>query len=611
MKKLFLTLSILLCLALKGWPATITASQSGNWSSSSTWGGGPIPVAGDAVIINTYTITIDVNNAACASISLGATATASIRFSGGSKLVVSGNITLGGSGAKKGNLDFTDGGHLLTATFSNWAGTFTRGTGTVEVTGTIASFGSADYWNFHHLILSGSANVTLGRNIACYGNLTLGPGTTFTSNSNYLNLYANWTIDATATFNGGSTSSDYVVFHGADTQYINGNATLHNVWANKTSNNPIVLSGEITIDNIIWWDRGIFASAGSGKLILLAGYTDSNGANNNQRCFALAVRKVGNTAYTFPLCSGDGINYSPLTISAPASVTDAFTAKYFFANPTPAGYSATSKEALLDHVSDKEYWTLDRTSGTSSVTVRLTWGSWSGGITNLTDLRVAKWNGSQWFNAGNTATSGTTSSGTITSSAVSTFSPFTLASSTAENPLPVTLLSFNAYCRGQNILIQWQTSSETNNDYFTLERSVDGRNWVAAAKVAGSSNSTALQNYSIIDTAFSNRNFYYRLKQTDYSGQSRYSEVVATKSCREKNSMLTVSNMSEKGKFQLFFGAGENRFRAIEVFNAYGTKVYFSNRFVPILDLTGKPAGVFFLVLHTSEGRSSHKILIP
>ena len=607
---IIISFGLLFCLAIKGFSATVTASQSGNWSSTTTWGGSPIPIAGDVVVINTYTVTIDINTAACASISLGAGTTATIVFNNASKLTVSGNITLGGSGTRKGNLDFTSGGHLVTATFSNWAGTFTRGTGTVEITGTIALFGSADYWNFYHLILSGTANVTFARNIACYGNLTIGAGTTLTSNSNYLNLYGDWTINATATFNGGATSSDYVVFYGANTQNIYGNVTLHNVWANKTSNNPIVLSGTVTINNVIWWDRSIFTYTGAGNLILVAGYSDANGAPNNQRCFALPVKKIGNSSYTYPLCSGNGVNFSPLTISAPALVTDAFTAQYYASNPNSAGYTTTSKEITLDHVSVMEYWTLDRTAGSSNSTVRLTWGSWSGGVTVLADLRVAKWNGSQWLNSGNTATTGTTASGTVTSSTVTTFSPFTLASSTPANPLPIELLSFSGRCNQQNVILKWSTATEINNNYFTLERNTDGMSWLAVGTVDGAGNSSSRLNYSFRDTEPYNGIFYYRLKQTNFNGQFKYSAVIAIKNCKEKVSELSIYPNPGNGTFNLLFSGFKEQVQSVKIYNILGERVYYSQSYQSVIDISDKPAGAYFVHFNLNGSNITEKIMI-
>ena len=605
------SLLLLCCLCLKGLAATRTASQSGTWSSTATWGGSAAPIAGDVVVIDTYTVTVDISTAECASISLGTTVAATLAFNSGSKLTVSGNITLGGSGTKKGNLDFTNGGRLVAATFSNWAGTLTRGTGIVEVTGTMASFGSTDFWNWYTVILSGSANITLARNTAFYGNFTVGPGTTFTTGGNYVNLYGDLTINATATYNCGSTVNDYTVFHAANTQYVSGNATLHNVWANKTSNSPIVISGEITIRNTLWWDRGIFTYTGTGRLTLLSGYTDSNTARSNVRCFALPVKKIGSSAYTFPLCSGNGVNYSPLTISAPGTATDAFTAQYFPSNPSTGGFTTTSKESALDHVSTSEYWTLDRASGSASVTVTLSWGSWSGGVTSLPDLRVAKWNGSQWINVGNTATSGSISAGTVTSSSVSTFSPFTLASATGggANPLPIELLSFTGACNGLSVVLKWNTATETNNDYFVVQRMGEGLYVEDLDVIEGAGNSQSVNNYSFsIKTPIHGVSFY-RLKQVDYDGEFTYSDIISVEEC-EDGAFNVFPNLVDDIFTVVYTGSGTD---TPLLFNMYGQRVHapvteLGGR--TVFDVTGLPNGQYLVTAILFGQRLSAPLII-
>lgn len=134
------------------------------------------------------------------------------------------------------------------------------------------------------------------------------------------------------------------------------------------------------------------------------------------------VRKTGNDAFIFPL--GNSTYDAPLSISAPANTTDHFTAYYKYAS---SPYSVSSKESVLSSVSNTEYWILDRTNGTSNVAVTLSWAARSASIGNLAQLKVSRWDGFQWTDAGQASTTGNTSAGTIVSNTVSSFSPFTLA----------------------------------------------------------------------------------------------------------------------------------------------------------------------------------------
>ena len=78
--------------------------------------------------------------------------------------------------------------------------------------------------------------------------------------------------------------------------------------------------------------------------------------------------------------------------------------------------------------------------------------------------------------------------------------------------------------------ITWVTSSETNNDYFVLERSADGLNFGAIADIDGQGNSYEENTYTYFDPIESADTYYYRLKQYDYDGSYSYSDVIAIKS---------------------------------------------------------------------------------
>jgi len=79
---------------------------------------------------------------------------------------------------------------------------------------------------------------------------------------------------------------------------------------------------------------------------------------------------------------------------------------------------------------------------------------------------------------------------------------------------------------GGTIDLDWETASELNNDYFTVEKSMDGRTFTPIAEVAGSGTSTEPIRYSYTDNdPFIGAN-YYRLRQTDFDGTESYSNVI-------------------------------------------------------------------------------------
>lgn len=100
-------------------------------------------------------------------------------------------------------------------------------------------------------------------------------------------------------------------------------------------------------------------------------------------------------------------------------------------------------------------------------------------------------------------------------------------SPSAPSPLPIELKSFDAVCGNNGVEVLWTTASESNNEYFSIERSADMSAWEEIARVAGAGNSNEDLSYSYTDVRPLEGVAYYRLKQTDYNGDN---EIFAPKS---------------------------------------------------------------------------------
>jgi len=87
--------------------------------------------------------------------------------------------------------------------------------------------------------------------------------------------------------------------------------------------------------------------------------------------------------------------------------------------------------------------------------------------------------------------------------------------------LPIELITFDAYKVDNFAKITWSTASETNNNYFTIEKSYDGRNWFEITQVNSVGNSTRQTYYQFEDKTFMEEINYYRLSQTDFNGKSK------------------------------------------------------------------------------------------
>lgn len=93
--------------------------------------------------------------------------------------------------------------------------------------------------------------------------------------------------------------------------------------------------------------------------------------------------------------------------------------------------------------------------------------------------------------------------------------------------LPIELASFSAKAYGSNVHLEWTTASEKNNDFFEVQRSVDGKTFLPVVKVAGAINSNTPKNYKAIDENPIGGINYYRLKQTDLDGTSTYHKIIS------------------------------------------------------------------------------------
>ncbi len=95
-------------------------------------------------------------------------------------------------------------------------------------------------------------------------------------------------------------------------------------------------------------------------------------------------------------------------------------------------------------------------------------------------------------------------------------------------PLPIQLLDFSAEALNGKVIVRWQTASESDNDFFSLERSLDARNFEEVTRIAGAGSSNEIRNYSFIDRLdIQNGVLYYRLKQTDFDGNFSYGKIIA------------------------------------------------------------------------------------
>lgn len=107
--------------------------------------------------------------------------------------------------------------------------------------------------------------------------------------------------------------------------------------------------------------------------------------------------------------------------------------------------------------------------------------------------------------------------------------------------LPISLLDFTGKLKGNNVLLEWSTSSESNSKEFVIERSDDGSNYRRLNSIPAAGNSSTTKTYSYLDIEATALN-YYRLKMTDLDGSFKMSNVVIVKNNGAAQDILYVTN---------------------------------------------------------------------
>jgi len=138
--------------------------------------------------------------------------------------------------------------------------------------------------------------------------------------------------------------------------------------------------------------------------------------------------------------------------------------------------------------------------------------------------------------------------------------------------LPVEFLDFNIAVKNTTIDLIWKTASETNNDYFTVERSLDRETFVPLAVMDGSGNSNEIVRYFYTDENPFPGLAYYRIKQTDFDGNFDYSQVLPVDFMDKKLPWLSV--YPSPASDMLHISTDESSLNAqFTIFNALGAEV--------------------------------------
>jgi hypothetical protein len=184
--------------------------------------------------------------------------------------------------------------------------------------------------------------------------------------------------------------------------------------------------------------------------------------------------------------------------------------------------------------------------------------------------------------------------------------------------IPVELLSFAATSNGREVILNWSTTTELNNQLFEVQRSFEGSDFASVGFVNGKGTTTERQNYTYKDEILADGKYYYRLKQIDYLGRYEYSDIIEME-LRVFNSYLLEQNYPNPFNplTTIGYGIKEKSNVQITVLNSIGEEVsilvneqkepgYHTVEF----NAASLPSGVYFYQLKTQNFVETKKMLL-
>jgi len=373
------------------------------------------------------------------------------------------------------------------------------------------------------------------------------------NNQGSISVTGNWTNNATLGGQVFSSSAGTVQFVGtANAQTIGGTAAT--AFFNVTTNNAfvtgpqLVLNLSTTIKNTFTMTSGIMNLGANnltlGTSILSTGTLSHGGTSASGwlygtgsfiRWFATgAAIADGGVAGLFPMGTPSTLTntFRPIyAATAGAAPGGTISASHTDAIP---GF-ATTNVAIADGVPTigrihNAFWALATANGIGGTfDLRAEQAFAATFVGNVTDLRLtpsAAVVGTPGINGGTLLNPIVRRTGLTVAQLGNQFHIGSV--NVVNSPLPITLVYFEAKVNdNKKVELSWKTATEINTDYFSVERSKDGKQFGEIGKLRGSGNSSEPHSYTLVDNDPLPGISYYRLHQVDLDGQSVYSRLVA------------------------------------------------------------------------------------
>ncbi len=338
-------------------------------------------------------------------------------------------------------------------------------------------------------------------------------------------------------------------------------------------------------------------------------YTMDNPANGNYDHEMAGIGRVSATDL-----SDDGMGTSLVRINSPSNLNDNEFMMWAHDNGDMTSNNIVDVDGVQIESRLNRVWRLSETGDLGTVNVIYDLNSISSYV--ITDLRLLiDRNGNGFFDNDVAPISGIDIGGgqiQFTGIDFQNGDRFTLGSiNLFQTPLPIQLVHFDVKLNNyKTVDIIWKTASEVNNDYFLVEKSIDGIEWNEIGKINGAGNSSNLNSYYFEDTQYRfNLVNYYRIKQVDFDGVYTYTNV---KSVFEQEDKIIIYPNPALNKFEV---STQSTIQEIVLYNSLGQKI---NESKFNADISGNHAsvdidlssGIYIVVVKTNHQLYREKLII-
>lgn len=225
-------------------------------------------------------------------------------------------------------------------------------------------------------------------------------------NDGDLFLYSHYNNDGLATFTTGITTGITRMRSLNGFQNISGSLPIecYNVEFDNAIIQPAFhLTNNLSVTGTANFKKGIIDDDNYGGLLIFQNEAEYINVDNESHVDG-KVKKNGNVPFIYPI--GDKNLYRFAGITAPEELLSSFNSKYFYDNSNSL-YPHVSKSSSIGIINNQEYWTLDKTAGTSDVILTLSWDETTTTPADIialpqSDIHIVRWDTTQnlWVDEG-------------------------------------------------------------------------------------------------------------------------------------------------------------------------------------------------------------------